>query len=173
MNELSSILSVTSPFLAFRSIWPIAALVIFVRHFAPVGGEDSAAGGLITLHHGAARVRIAPLIDLLEEAIEGLVALRLIILELRFNLTVECCPVGLLLVGCGVGGALGRWCCNRDGRDTSSSAAGLEYTPIQLLSDFLELNLNLFGRAVECTLGWINSVGQFDLSQDFASRGIF
>ena len=83
--------------MAFRSIWPIAALVIFVRHFAPVGGEDSASGGLVTLHHGAARVRIASLIDLLEEAIEGLVALRLIILELMFDLTIEGCPVGLLL----------------------------------------------------------------------------
>ena len=84
--------------MAVRSIWPIAALVIFVRHFAPVGGEDSAARGLITLHHGAARVRIAPLIDLLEEAIKSLVALWLIILEFMFNLTVECGPVGLLLV---------------------------------------------------------------------------
>ena len=84
--------------MAFRSTWSVAALVIFVSHFAPVGGEDSAAGGLITLHHGAARVGIAPLIDLLEEAIKSLVALWLIILELMFNLTVECSPVGLLLV---------------------------------------------------------------------------
>ena len=173
MKELSSLLSVASPFLAIRSIRSVTTLVIFVNHLAPVGGEDSAAGGLITLHHGAARVWITPFVDLLEEAIQGLVALRLIILELMFDLTIEGCPVGLLLAGCGVGRTLGRWCSNRDGGDATSSGAGLKYTPIQLLSDFLELNLNLFGRAVEGALRWINRVGQFDLGQDFASRGIF
>ena len=90
-----------------------------------------------------------------------------------FDLTVESRPVSLLLVRCRVGGALSRRCRNRDGCRASRSATGLEHSPIQLLSDFLKLNLDLLDRASEGTLGWIYGVGQFNLCQDFAGRGIF
>ena len=159
--------------MASWSLWPIFALVILVSHLTPIGGEDGAARSLITLHHGTARLRIAPLIDLLEEAIEGLVALRLIILELVVDLTVERIPIGLLLVRGGVGGALALGCRDRDGCGASRRAASLEHTPLQLLGDLLDLNLNLLGRASESTVVRIYRVGEFDLGQDFAGRGIF
>ena len=96
---LLNFLSLISPHLAVRRTRPVLAFVIFFGDLAPVSGKHSAARRLVALHHGPASIFIRSLVDLLEQAIEGSLALWLFGFQFLFEICVNLVPVFTGCVG--------------------------------------------------------------------------